>query len=133
MSTVGPELERRIANAERLMTRLDGIVHLQRNDAPEVTSNYMLVSAVVPRMEELSRRLLSLGIDTKHHYMRDCTGIGNDEGSYPMAARAEREVLHLPAYPELSDSQVDRVADRVRRAVTELGIAAQATMGSAAS
>jgi dTDP-4-amino-4,6-dideoxygalactose transaminase len=123
MATVAPQLERRIANAERLIGRLEGLVHLQANPDPEATSNYMLVTAVVPRMEELCRRLLELGVDTKHHYMRDCTSIGDGGGSFPNAARAEREVLHLPAYPELSDAQIDRVAQRVARAVTELGIA----------
>ena len=45
------------------------------------------------------------------------------QSSFPRAAQAEREVLHLPAYPELSDATIDRIADRVARAVTELGIA----------
>jgi dTDP-4-amino-4,6-dideoxygalactose transaminase len=62
----------------------------------------------------VAHRLLRLGVDTKHHYMRDCTGIGAAGGSFPHAARAEREVLHLPAYPELSDGQIDRIAEAVR-------------------
>jgi dTDP-4-amino-4,6-dideoxygalactose transaminase len=122
MKTVAPMLERRIANAERLFDRLQGVVRFQRNLGPEVTSNYMLVTAVMPRMQELSRRLLALGVDTKHHSMRDCTGIGEGGGRYPNAVRAENEVLHIPAYPELAAETVDRIADRVRRAVTELGI-----------
>jgi len=122
MATVAPMLERRIANAERLIGDLRGSVRFQRNDDPDTTSNYMLVTAVVPRMQELSSRLLALGVDTKHHYMRDCTAIGDGEGGFPNAATAERGVLHLPAYPELSEERIDWISDRVRRAVTGLGI-----------
>jgi len=129
IKTVAPRLERRIANAERLISRLQSVMRFQTNDDPGVTSNYMLVTAVTPRMQELSRRLLEHGVDTKHHYMRDCTAIGDGAasgdggGDFPLAARAEREVLHLPAYPELSDSRIDWIGDRIQRAVAELGIA----------
>jgi dTDP-4-amino-4,6-dideoxygalactose transaminase len=119
MKSVAPLLERRIRNAERLMDRLEGTVTFQRTRDPEVRSNYMLVTALMPEMQKISGRLLTLGVDTKHHYMRDCTAIGDGGGSFPLAARAEAEVLHLPAYPELSDERIDWIADRVRRAVTE--------------
>ena len=121
MATVGPQLEDRIANAERLFRHLEGAVLFQRNPDPEVRSNYMLVAALMPKLEQVANRLLELGVDSKHHYMRDCTSIGDGGGSFPNAARAEAEVLHLPAYPELSSSQIDWIADRVRTAVTELG------------
>jgi perosamine synthetase len=119
MASVAPMLERRIANAERLMNRLEGTVRFQRSRDPDVRSNYMLVTALMPEMPRVSRRLLRLGVDTKHHYMRDCTGIGDAGGEFPLAAQAEREVLHLPAYPDLSDERIDWIADRVRRAVLE--------------
>jgi dTDP-4-amino-4,6-dideoxygalactose transaminase len=122
MGTVTPQLERRIASAERLIGQLRDTVWMQTNDDPAVRSNYMLVTALMPQMREVSRRLLRLGVDTKHHYMRDCTGIGDGGGPFPCAQQAEREVLHLPAFPELSDAQVDRVAERVLKVVTELGI-----------
>ena len=119
MGSVAPILDRRIANAERLMSHLAGTVRFQRSDDPDVRSNYMLVTALMPEMQKVSRRLLRLGVDTKHHYMRDCTGIGDGGGDFPLAAQAEREVLHLPAYPELSDERIDWIADRVRRAMLE--------------
>ena len=121
MESVTPLLERRISNAERLIRHLSGLVRFQRSGDPDVRANYMLVTSLLPRMPEVSRRLLQLGVDTKHHYMRDCTSIGDGGGSFPKAARAEREVLHLPAYPELTESQIDWIADRVRRAVNEVG------------
>jgi dTDP-4-amino-4,6-dideoxygalactose transaminase len=116
-----PRIERRIANARRLIDRLQGAVRFQTNDRPGVVSNFMLVTALFPRMLQLSRGLLRLGVDTKHHYMRDCSGITPDDGEFPLAARAEREVLHLPAYPELSDTQIDRIAEKVLLAVETVG------------
>ena len=123
MRHVLPQLERRVHNAERLMHALADVVRFQSNDDPEVRSNYMLVTALFSKMGEVSRRLLQLGVDTKHHYMRDCTAIGEHGGSFPNAEQAEREVLHLPAYPELSDARIDWIAERVRRVVSEVGVA----------
>jgi dTDP-4-amino-4,6-dideoxygalactose transaminase len=121
MRSVTPMLDRRIANAERLIRHLSGLVRFQLSSDPDVRSNYMLVTALMPRMQEVSKRLLELGVDTKHHYMRDCTAIGDGGGSFPRAARAEQHVLHLPAYPELEESRIDWIADRIRRAINELG------------
>lgn len=122
MKTVGPQLENRIDNAERLINGLDDIVWFQSNDDPDVRSNYMLVTALMPKIHEVSGSLLRLGVDSKHHYMRDCTGIGEHGGEFPNAARSEREVLHIPAYPEISLSRIDWIAEQVRKVVTELGV-----------
>jgi dTDP-4-amino-4,6-dideoxygalactose transaminase len=113
-------LDRRRSHAHRLMDRLDGEVKFQRNDLPNVESNFMLLTALFPKMKKTARELLRLGVDSKHHYMRDCSGLLDGEVSFPNAARAEREVLHLPAYPEISDDQIDRIADCVERAVAKV-------------
>ncbi len=122
MQTIAPLVERRVANAERLMDRLEGRVHFQRSRDPEVRSNYMLVTALVPNLLQLAHRLLQLGVDSKHHYMRDCSGIGDAGERFPNAARCEAEILHLPAFPELGDRQIDWIAEQVARAFDELGI-----------
>jgi dTDP-4-amino-4,6-dideoxygalactose transaminase len=122
MTSVAPVVERRISNAERLMDRVGDAVHFQRSHDPDVRSNYMLVTALVPQMERVAHRLLQRGVDSKHHYMRDCTGLGDGGGSFPYAVKAEREVLHLPAYPELSEATIDSIADRVSEVVAELGV-----------
>jgi dTDP-4-amino-4,6-dideoxygalactose transaminase len=121
MHEVAPTVERRIANAERLMDGVGSKVHFQRARSSDVRSNYMLVTALMPRLAETAHRLLQAGVDTKRHYMRDCTAIGGAGGSFPNAVRCEREVLHLPAYPELSDDQIDRVARRVSDVVDHIG------------
>ena len=119
---IGPASQRRNTNAERLMSQLEDCVAFQRPIGPQATANYMLVTALCERMQEVSAGLLRVGVDTKHHYMRDCSGMFEGEASFPNAARAEREVLHLPAYPQLSPSQIDEVARRTRQVVTSLGV-----------
>lgn len=119
---IEPQLERRVANAERLMGQLQDSVTFQTHDVDDVRSNYMLVTALFPQMHAMARRLLELGVDTKHHYMRDCSALLDDGGSFPRAERAEREVLHLPAYPEIGDAKIDWIAERVQQAVDELGV-----------
>jgi dTDP-4-amino-4,6-dideoxygalactose transaminase len=121
MSSARGLLDRRVAHARRLMDRLGDTVHFQRNDRPGVDSNFMLVTALFPEMTRVARALLQRGVDTKHHYMRDCSGLLDNEVSFPNAERAEREVLHLPAYPELSDAKIDRVAQDVEKALAEVG------------
>jgi dTDP-4-amino-4,6-dideoxygalactose transaminase len=120
MDRIGLSSVRRNENAERLIGQLEDVVEFQRPAGPEVTANYMLVTALFENMQEVSRGLLRLGVDTKHHYMRDCTGMF--EGSVPFsnAARAEREILHLPAYPQLSTTQIDEIATKTRQVVTSL-------------
>jgi hypothetical protein len=54
--------------------------------------------------------------------MRDCGGLLDTGETFPNAARAEAEVLHLPAFPELSQDRIDRIAEAVREVVDLLDI-----------
>ena len=81
----------------------------------------MLVTALFPKMETVARELLKRGVDTKHHYMRDCSRLLEGGEAFPRAARAESEILHLPAYPELSERQIDRVSIAVAEVLEKLG------------
>jgi len=113
--------EGRRRNAERMMNALGDCVDFQRPAEGNVVPNYMLVTARFGRMLEVADRLLVAGIDTKHHYMRDCSEMFEGAQPLPNAAAAEREVLHLPAYPPLSEARIDRIAEKVRAVVSELG------------
>ena len=113
-------LERRAANAERLMEQLRGRVTFQEPAAADVHADYMLVTARFPRMQQVADRLLRAGVDTKHHYMRDCSRLFDAGETFPCAARAEHEVLHLPAYPELTETQIDRIAREVGSTVRSM-------------
>ena len=110
-------LERRNANARRLIDRLRGKVHFQTHEGPDVECNFMLVTAMFPKMRQTAAALLKEGVDSKYQYMRDCTGLLDEPSEFPLAARAEREVLHLPAYPELPPSRIDWIAERIERVV----------------
>jgi dTDP-4-amino-4,6-dideoxygalactose transaminase len=114
-------IERRVANAERLIGQLSDRVHFQQPVGPDTKADYMLVTALFPRMPEMAQELLKRGVDTKHQYMRDCADLLEGAGDFPNAERAEREALHLPAYPQLSGEQIDNIAEQVRDALDALG------------
>ena len=115
-------LRRRVANARRLIDPLRELVRFQEPAGAQSQANYMLVTALFPRRQEVADQLLRRGVDTKHHYMRDCGGLLETGEAFPNAARAEDEVLHLPAFPELSDDRIDRIAEAVREVVDLLEI-----------
>jgi dTDP-4-amino-4,6-dideoxygalactose transaminase len=114
-------IERRVANAERLIGQLSDRVHFQQPVGADTRADYMLVTALFPRMPEMAQELLQRGVDTKHQYMRDCADLLEGAGEFPNAARAEREALHLPAYPQLSTAQIDSIAEKVKEALNALG------------
>ncbi len=120
MELIAPLSVRRNENAQRLIGQLEDVVRFQQPAGPDVTANYMLVTALFENMRQVSRALLQKGVDTKHLYMRDCSGMFEGEAPFPNAARAEREILHLPAYPQLSTAQIDSIATKTRQVVTAL-------------
>jgi len=117
MERIAPSIERRVENARRLIDQLKDRVSFQEPATSDVYANYMLVTARFPKMQAMAEQLLRLGVDTKHHYMRDCSKLFDTGEEYPNATRAEREVLHLPAYPELDRAQIDYIAARIRTAL----------------
>ena len=120
MQTVGDIVSRRKANAERLIGNLRDVIRFQEPADPEAYANYMLVTALVPDLGELSTRLLRAGVDTKHLYMRDCSRMFDDGADFPNAARAEKEVLHIPAHPHLSLAQIDALSGKIRNVVNSM-------------
>ena len=114
MQTVGETVSRRKANAERLINNLRDVMQFQEPAAADDYGNYMLVTAIVPNLDELSGRLLKAGIDTKHLYMRDCSRMFDGSQPFANAARAEREVLHIPAHPHLSIARIDALSEKIR-------------------
>jgi dTDP-4-amino-4,6-dideoxygalactose transaminase len=115
--------ERRSANAERLKRQLRDKVRFQEPAGPDVVANYMLVTSLMPNLREIAAELLKSGVDTKHLYMRDCSRMFDRNADFPNAARAEREALHLPANPELSDARIDAIAAKVAAVVSNPDVA----------
>lgn len=123
LRTIEARNQRRSNNAERLVSQLDGKIPLQKpmNTGAGDYANFMLVTVLTSQLSALAAALLKRGIDSKHLYMRDCSRMFDGQRSFPNAARAEKEVLHLPAYPEMSEGDVDRVAKAVVEALQEAG------------
>jgi len=119
LRTIEARNQRRTDNATRLVNQLDGKIPVQKplSTGDDDYANFMLVTVLASNLSELTAALLKKGVDSKHLYMRDCSRMFEGEQPFPNAARAERQVLHLPAYPEMSDDQVDRVANAVCEAI----------------
>lgn len=87
---------------------------------PDNESIYNQYTLRVERRDELQAFLTQRGIGTAIYYplplhLQPCFAyLGYREGSCPEAERASREVLSLPIYPELTQSQLDEVASAVR-------------------
>lgn len=130
---------RREAIARRYTEALQGVPGLETPAvAPGVRHAWHLYQIVVapeamkrpgnaPRdnSAETGRTALALalredGIGTSVHfkplhlfpYYQERLGVGT--GQFPVAERCFEETLSLPIYPDLSDPEVDRVADRIR-------------------
>jgi dTDP-3-amino-3,4,6-trideoxy-alpha-D-glucose transaminase len=70
--------------------------------------------------------LRKLGIETGVHYPTPIhrqpayAHLGHGIGAFPEAECSAARVLSLPMYPELSDAQVDRVAEALLAVVSDL-------------
>lgn len=88
--------------------------------SPEVTHVYHQYTIRAPRRDELQAFLQEHGIGTMVYYPVPLhlqpmyAHLGVPEGSLPEAERAAKEVLSLPIYPELTEEQVQTVADAIR-------------------
>jgi dTDP-4-amino-4,6-dideoxygalactose transaminase len=80
---------------------------------------YHLFVVRSPRRDELAVHLRDAGVDVGIHYpiplhMQPAYAeLGYNAGDLPETEQAASEVLSLPMYPELSESQIERVADAV--------------------
>jgi len=70
----------------------------------------------VDNREKLMSELSSRGVDTKIHYpipihlMKAAQNLGYKAGDFPQAESQAKRILSLPIYPELTDDQVEHVA-----------------------
>src|SRR5664280_764977 len=89
-------------------------------EAPGVESAWHLYVVRHPRRDELKKHLEANGIGCALHYplplhLQKCyASLGYKAGDFPVAEKAARECLSLPIYPELTDQQVQRVADVIK-------------------
>jgi dTDP-4-amino-4,6-dideoxygalactose transaminase len=94
----------------------DGRLRLPRSnrDGTHVYHQYVIR---VPDRARLRAELQKRGIETGIHYPRPVhlqpvfAGLGYHAGSFPVAEQVTREILSLPIYPELTEPQIERVAE----------------------
>lgn len=76
-----------------------------------------------PQRETVRTRLADAGIASGIHYpvplhlQPAYRSLGLGEGSFPVAEKLSTTCLSLPMYPELTESDVDRIASTVRQAL----------------
>lgn len=89
-------------------------------EADYAESAYHLYVVRHPKRDGLKQHLEANKIGCALHYplplhLQKCyANLGYKEGDFPVAEKAARECLSLPIYPELTDAQVERVAQVVR-------------------
>ncbi|AEU37822.1 Glutamine--scyllo-inositol transaminase [Granulicella mallensis MP5ACTX8] len=77
----------------------------------------------VPNRDAVRAMMLESGIETAVHYPIPLhlqpmyRSLGYRRGDLPVAEKAAEEVLSLPVYPELEDSQIERISLALRAAV----------------
>jgi dTDP-3-amino-3,4,6-trideoxy-alpha-D-glucose transaminase len=109
---------------QRGLVNLPGVV-LPRIPDGRRTSWHLYVLRVAQR-DELQRELAARGIGTLIHYpipphrQPAYAGTALGQTYLPNTERAAREVLSLPMWPELTNSEVERVIESVREAAIAL-------------
>jgi dTDP-4-amino-4,6-dideoxygalactose transaminase len=83
-------------------------------------SVYHLYVVRHPKRDELKKHLEANGVGCALHYplplhLQKCyASLGYKEGAFPVAEKAARECLSLPIFPEMTDAQVQRVAEVIK-------------------
>ncbi len=89
-------------------------------EAPGRTHIYHLYVISFSRRDELQQRLREAGIASEVYYPQPlhraepCRALGHQEGMFPVAEQASKELLALPLYPEMTEGQLQEVSGRVR-------------------
>lgn len=111
--------ERRRAIAAFFTARLKGLPVIAPADKPSEKAVYHTYIVQAEKRDELKQYLADKEIDTKIHYpipihLQDAAkNLGYREGDFPVTERQAGTILSLPVYPELTDEQVEYVADSV--------------------
>ena len=109
---------------QRVATRYAELLADMPLQLPTVTvgneSAWHLYTVRSPRRDELKKFLDENKIGNAVHYpmplhlQKVYAPLGYKAGDFPVAEKASREVLSLPMFPELTDAQIQRVADVVQ-------------------
>jgi dTDP-4-amino-4,6-dideoxygalactose transaminase len=91
-------------------------------EAPRARHIYHQYTVRVPERDAVAKRLADMAVGTAVHYPRIIPGqplfaTADAEMRFPEAGRAAREVLSLPCFPELTEVEIQQVAESLRRAL----------------
>jgi len=112
--------DRRRRIAHRYHELLEGTPLKLPREAPWAESVYHCYVVRHPARDRLKAHLEAQGVGSALHYplplhLQKCfANLGYGAGAFPVAERAARECLSLPVYPDLTDAQVERVAEVIR-------------------
>jgi dTDP-4-amino-4,6-dideoxygalactose transaminase len=108
-------------HADAYGARLGGNVRTPRV-AADVEHVYHLYVIETDHRDAVQQQLKSRQIDTGIHYpvpahlQEACASLGYKAGAFPATEAAAARLLSLPMYPELSEQQIEYVADALRNA-----------------
>jgi len=106
--------------AQRYHELLAGTPLQLPREADYAESVYHLYVVRHPRRDDLKKHLESHKVGCALHYplplhLQKCyASLGYHAGDFPVAEKAARECLSLPIYPELTDEQIQRVAEVIK-------------------
>lgn len=90
-------------------------------ERPHTTHTYHLFCILTKQRENLQKYLAEQGIETLIHYPKGLPYtpaykyLNHSEQDFPVTASLQNEVLSLPLYPELTDQEINFVAERIRQ------------------
>lgn len=108
---------RRISNGNMLLEQLKGTPGLEIGTlAPEGENIYMSFVVRVLDRDTFRQQLLKMGIDTHGGNMFAGPALPGLEGSGDgeIAAKAIKQMVHLPVYPQMNKSDITRVSEAVK-------------------
>lgn len=112
----------RYAHAQKYRELLRGVGDLRfPEEAPYSTHVYHLFIVETAQRDPLRERLAAAGIDSGVHYPKPIhlqqayADLGHRQGDFPNAERLAGRTLSLPMFAELTDEQIEYVADEIRR------------------
>jgi dTDP-4-amino-4,6-dideoxygalactose transaminase len=114
------EARRRLAS--RYTALLSGLPLSLPCERPPARHVYHHYTVRFPQRDALAKALADLGVGTALHYpvplpAQPVFRRRTAEREFPRAWQASREVLSLPCFPELTDAEIEAVAEAVRRAL----------------
>jgi dTDP-4-amino-4,6-dideoxygalactose transaminase len=121
--------EARRAHARRYAALLAGTPVVTPREMDYARHVYHVYAIRSSDRDSLQRSLNAAGVHTGIHYpipvhlLPAHADLGYAPGDFPHAERAAAEVLSLPMYAELTDEQLETVADAVRMAVGQEAVA----------